>query len=127
MGWNSANEIVDPVIDELVKGVSNDEMDEAVAEQLLFTLIKKCQEGDWDTEDETLEKYVHVPFVVSAFRRADVSVNGGDPPERLDVERAVRRAIDANAEEWHDLSGDFPRNIHVLAITNAVMALFAED
>lgn len=72
MGWSGANDIVESVIETLCTGITRMEMNESIAKQLLVTLIKKCQEGDWDTEDETLDLFSHVPWVVDAFRECGV-------------------------------------------------------
>lgn len=126
MGWNSANAIVDPQVQLLVKAVDNDEMHEAVAENLLTALIKQCQEGDWDTEDETLEQWLHVPWVVRAFAACDVTPHGDERPSRADLVRAIKATLASGAEQFHDLSEDFPRNWHAERVADTVLALFPE-
>lgn len=128
MGWNSAGDIADPQIALMVKAVDNDELSEALACTMLENLIDKLQDGDWDTEGESLEQFAHVPWVVRAFREKGVTLSDPDiKVDKADVKRVVRQAIDANVDSWYDLSEDFARNVHADAITNAIAALFALD
>ena len=63
MGWSSANEIFDPVASALIELDASD----AVLRKVLGRLIDKLQDGDWDTEDESLHEFRHHPAVVAAF------------------------------------------------------------
>lgn len=63
MGWNSANEIFDPVAKALIDANVGDK----VLRDVLGSLIEKLQDGDWDTEDESLEAFASEPAVVAAF------------------------------------------------------------
>lgn len=68
MGWNSGNEVFDPVA-EMVRftGIPDD-----AKRLILGTLIRVLQDLDWDTEDESLERFRDDPGIVEAFRRAGV-------------------------------------------------------
>lgn len=123
MGWNSANEIVDPQIRMLVKAVENDEMPEALAHNLLVELIVQCQSGDWDTESESLEAFLHVPWVVRAFNACEVEFGDGETYTKQDVKVIVRQVIDANVESFYDLSDDFARNVYAEKISEALAEL----
>jgi hypothetical protein len=72
VGWNSANRIFDPVARALIKAGADDDTKRTT----LRDLIKELQEGDWDTEDESLEEYLHDPVIVGAF--ADCNVHLSD-------------------------------------------------
>ena len=120
MGWSSAGSIIDPQIPIMDKLVQNDELPEAAAVVMLVSLIKQLQEGDWDTEYETLERYLHVPWAVRAFKQCGVEYTGGEGRTRDDVKMVVRSCIDANVESWYDLSEDFARNVHANAIADAL-------
>jgi hypothetical protein len=72
MGWNSANRIFDPVAHALIKTGADD----ATKRKVLGDLIKELQEGDWDTEDESLEDFLDDPAIVQAF--ADKGVHLSD-------------------------------------------------
>jgi len=68
MGWNSGNEIFDPVCEEVIRQVEKtDGMYPADAIALLTILIYEMQQGDWDTEDESLDKFQDYEYVVMAF------------------------------------------------------------
>jgi hypothetical protein len=126
MGWSSGNDIVEPQVLLLVKRVDNDELHEAVAQDLLATLISNCQNADWDAEDEVLESFAHVPWVVRAFATRGVRLTEyGKKPPRTQVKNVVRSALDAVAEEsGGDLYEIFWRDKTVTAITDAMAALF---
>jgi hypothetical protein len=68
MGWSSANEIFDPVVQAMVEAA----VGTAATTRVLTVLIKALQDGDWDTEDESLELFKDYPAVVEAFRRNGV-------------------------------------------------------
>jgi hypothetical protein len=109
MGWNSANQIFDPVARSLIDaGVSDD-----TKLVVLGGLIRQLQDNDWDTEDESLEDFLDDPAVVQAFADRDVHLSdrrccraqhAKDPKAALlamrheDVDEAeMARAIDAYA------------------------------
>lgn len=68
MSWNTANEIFDPVAQALVDNNVNQEATLSV----LITLIRNLQSEDWDTEDESLEKFSDCPIVVEAFKKCGI-------------------------------------------------------
>jgi hypothetical protein len=74
MGWSSAGGIFDPICTAMVEGVDAKKVDEAWATATLTKLIAHLQDGDWDTEDESLEQFVGHPFVVAAFKAQGVEV-----------------------------------------------------
>lgn len=118
MGWGSANDIVEPQIEIMKTAVENEEMPEQLAITLLSDLIEQCQAGDWDTEDETLEQYDHIPWVVKAFERHGIVTRVGDQDG---LEKLVRQVIDAVVEKGgHDLSEDFWRRVMAKDIAEAV-------
>jgi hypothetical protein len=68
MGWNSASEIFDPVCEAL----QNAFLIPQTRKKILVTLITALQEGDWDTEDESLDKFQDDRVVVEAFKECGV-------------------------------------------------------
>jgi hypothetical protein len=78
MGWASAGDIFDPVAQAMVELNAPHDMKVRV----LGDLIGALQDGDWDTEEESLEQFQDDPAIVEAFRRHDVILvcgdNGGD-------------------------------------------------
>lgn len=74
MGWASAGEIFDPVCALIVKGVEGKAIAEDEATKVLKTLIAKLQDGDWDTEYESLSEFREHPFVVAAFEAQGVEL-----------------------------------------------------
>lgn len=71
MGWSSANQIFNPVARALIDAGADDTTKRAV----LVDLIGGLQEGDWDTEDESLEDFLHDPAVVGAFADRNVHLS----------------------------------------------------
>jgi dUTP pyrophosphatase len=68
VGWNSANEIFDPVAEAVIR--NRIDMDAAL--DILVTLIRNLQAEDWDTEDESLEAFSQSWVVAEAFKRCGV-------------------------------------------------------
>lgn len=111
MGWNSANRIFDPVARALQRAGADDQTKRTV----LGDLVKELQDGDWDTEDESLEDFLDDPAIVTAFADHNVHLSdrsccrrelGVGPREVLlrmrseDVEEAdMAAAVDAFARQ----------------------------
>ncbi|MEV0556281.1 hypothetical protein AB0I27_22865 [Streptomyces sp. NPDC050597] len=68
MGWSSANSIFNPVAKALIDTGATDD----VKRKVLGDLIGGLQDGDWDTEDESLEDFLHDPAIVQAFADKNV-------------------------------------------------------
>jgi hypothetical protein len=79
MGWNSANPIFNAVADDLIATNASDETKRLV----LGDLIAELQNGDWDTEDESLDRYSDDPAIVAAFREHGVQYD-----DEFDTEEA---------------------------------------
>jgi hypothetical protein len=73
MGWASAGAIFDPVARAMVELNAPDEMKTRV----LGDLIGALQDGDWDTEDESLCEFQDDPAIVEAFRQHAVILHCG--------------------------------------------------
>ena len=74
MGWNSAGDIFDPVARALIELGATD----ATKTRVLGDLIGALQNGDWDTEDESLEQFKNDPAIVAAFADHDVYLDNED-------------------------------------------------
>lgn len=74
MGWASAGSIFDPVAQALIDAGATDELKTTV----LGKLIKQLQNGDWDTEGESLDEFADDPAIVAAFRANGVVIHCGD-------------------------------------------------
>lgn len=72
MGWSSANSVFNPVARALIEAGAPDD----TKRKVLGDLIGGLQDGDWDTEDESLEEFLDDPAVVQAF--ADKGVHLAD-------------------------------------------------
>jgi len=68
MGWASAGRIFDPIAKTMAELNAPDDMKIKV----LGDLIAALQEGDWDTEHESLDLFAGDPAIVEAFRRNNV-------------------------------------------------------
>lgn len=73
MGWNSANDIFDPVAQALIDaGAGADQLRE-----VLGVLIRRLQSEDWDTEGESLERFQDNPIVVEVFAEQGIHLPNG--------------------------------------------------
>ncbi|WP_043256139.1 hypothetical protein [Streptomyces sp. Tu6071] len=72
MGWSSANRIFNPI----TRALQDAHVPDDSKRKILGDLIGGLQDGDWDTEDESLEDFLDDPAVVLAF--ADHGVHLGD-------------------------------------------------
>ncbi|MFJ9128901.1 hypothetical protein ACIRJS_32850 [Streptomyces sp. NPDC102340] len=71
MGWSSANGIFDPVARALIDAG----VDDTTKRDVLGKMISNLQDGDWDTEDESLEDFLDDPAIVSAFSDHNVHLS----------------------------------------------------
>ncbi len=89
MGWASAGAIFDPIAQALIDHGVADELKLHVCDKLIGVL----QEGDWDTEGESLDQFADDPVIVQAFRNHGVYVpceeenRDGEYPRWCDLER----------------------------------------
>jgi len=74
MGWASAGGIFDTVADGLIEANAADD----IKEKVLGTLCTALQDEDWDTEDESLERYADDPVIVRVFADRGVSLARDD-------------------------------------------------
>jgi hypothetical protein len=86
MGWASAGDIFDPVAQALIDLNAPDE----TKRRVLGTLISKLQDGDWDTEDESLGQFRHDPVIVALFYERGVgnTVYGAETEGVIDHDEA---------------------------------------
>lgn len=101
MGWNSANLIFDPVAKALIELKAPDELKTKV----LGDLIGALQEGDWDTEDESLDEFEDDPAIVEAFRQHNVIIHCGAESEDGEVCEQERGHDSDPASEHKDYVG----------------------
>jgi hypothetical protein len=140
MGWSGANAIFDPVARSLIDAG----VDDTTKRKVLGDLIGGLQEGDWDTEDESLEDFLDYPAIVSAFADHNVHLSdrrccrrelGADPRQSLirmrheDIDEAeMTAAVDAyvrhladqarQADCSHDVCGC--REVAATAVARAI-------
>ncbi len=81
MGWAAGNLIFDPVAEALL----NEEASEDLTRLVLDALIAILLNGDWDTADESLERFRDSLVIRSVFYRHQVGthLDGGDTTGRL--------------------------------------------
>lgn len=84
MGWSSAGRIFDPMARALVQGSYTDEQ----VRELLRLLAGLLMDGDWDTEDESIQEFADHPGVCLAIRQArgNIHLDGEDDHAVLDYE-----------------------------------------
>jgi hypothetical protein len=95
MGWASAGAIFDPVARAMVELNAPDEMKIRV----LGDLIGALQDGDWDTEGESLREFQDDPAIVEAFRQHDVIVHCNDKNDGGDW-CELERAHEGDHADW---------------------------
>ncbi|MBQ1096305.1 hypothetical protein KBY55_09435 [Streptomyces sp. b94] len=91
MGWSSANEIFNPVAATLQKAQVDDDTKRSVLHDLIYGL----QEGDWDTEDESLELFLDDPAIVAAFHARKVHTHDRRCCQRTRLAEAQDRITEA--------------------------------
>lgn len=107
MGWNSAGEIFDPVAKALIELGASDE----TKTRVLGDLISALQDGDWDTEDESLELFKDDPAIVAAFADHDVHLDEVDDGTDADsdvfalIAEIASRLLDATDEGEYQAAG----------------------
>jgi polyhydroxyalkanoate synthesis regulator phasin len=74
MGWSTGNLIFDPLAETIMSGVNKGDLDIENARIIIERLIEQLQERDWDTEDESLEKFKHIPWIVEAFAHTGITL-----------------------------------------------------
>lgn len=68
MGWGSGYLIFNTVADALNEAGASDD----VKEKALTKVIAGLQQGDWDTELDSLQSYLDDPAIVRAFANNDI-------------------------------------------------------
>lgn len=63
MGWASAGSIFDPIAQALIELNATDEMKRRV----LGRLIDVLSDGDWDTQDESMDAFRDDPTIIALF------------------------------------------------------------
>lgn len=85
MGWSSGSDIFDPVTQALIdSGVAG-----PVVTDVCATLIDELRSCDWDTLDESVDRFRRYPAVIAAFKKAAPDwvedVDTGPAPAEVDV------------------------------------------
>jgi hypothetical protein len=99
MGWSSANSIFDPVARALIDAGT----DADTKRKVLGDLIAGLQDGDWDTEDESLEDFRHDPAIVQAFANNGVHLT---EEQQADADSAVLALISEIASHLTDATDE---------------------
>lgn len=74
MGWASGGRIFDRVAAALIKADADDD----VKRTTLGTLIDALQDGDWDTETESLIEFQNDPVILALFAEHGITLAGDD-------------------------------------------------
>jgi hypothetical protein len=109
MGWSSANEIFNPVARSLQEAGVSDQ----TKRKVLGDLIGGLQDGDWDTEDESLEEFLGDPAIVAAF--ADKNVHLSDKRCCRMMPAADARAALMQLKPWDWDEADMAQRIDAYA------------
>lgn len=68
MGWSSGGCYFSGAADQLIKHRKMGNVNDAAITDVLSALIYDLQQGDWDTEGESLGDYQEHPAIVEAFK-----------------------------------------------------------
>lgn len=98
MGWSSANSIFNPVARALIDAGA----DETTKRKVLGDLINGLQEGDWDTEDESLEDFLDEPAIIDAFHDRGVHLSNRRCCQQTAIQAAQDRITEALAQRFSD-------------------------
>ena len=98
MGWSGANSIFNPVARALI----NAGTDDTTKQKVLGDLINGLQEGDWDTEDESLEDFLDDPAIVAAFHDRGVHLADRRCCQQTAIQTAQDRITEALAQRFSD-------------------------
>lgn len=121
MGWGSAGDIFDPVAQALVDlGASED-----VKRRVLGPLIDKLRDEDWDTCDESAERFVDDPVIVALFAERGLGPGAEDEEEELTSIQEYALALVADgaegtAEDDLNEDGDIAEDEHEAAVELAM-------
>jgi hypothetical protein len=96
MGWSSANQIFNPVARSLQEAGVPDQ----TKRKVLGDLIGGLQDGDWDTEDESLEDFLDDPAIVAAFHDHNVHTQDERCCRQVAIEAAQERITVALAQRF---------------------------
>ncbi|TDD77720.1 hypothetical protein [Actinomadura rubrisoli] len=105
MGWASGGAIFDRVADALIASRANDDL----LRSTLGPLIDELRNGDWDTEDESLERFARVPVIVQLFADRNVLLPVDDDISQVLVAHGIAIRVggflfdDAGREHFADL------------------------
>lgn len=117
MGWASAGAIFDPVAQALIDCNATEDMKRTV----LGALIRQLQEGDWDTESESLDQFRGDPTIVGLFYEAGVG------PIAYGAETEGVLDHDAASDEWvlkcdgRDGCGELGRGSGMSAVAHDIL------
>lgn len=96
MGWSSANHIFNPV----ARALQDTGADDTTKRKVLGDLIGGLQEGDWDTEDESLEDFLDDRAIVAAFHDHNVHTQDRGCCHQTAVAKAQERITVALAKHF---------------------------
>lgn len=104
MGWSGGAEIFDSVAINLVlHGVHRDE----VRRQILNDLIDKLTDADWDTCDESLQRFKDDSLIVSLFADHGFFLDDDEADEETDTESVYAQVAEAIVTfPWWDFGLD---------------------
>lgn len=86
MGWNGANEYFDVV----AKGLQEGHASRTTKLKVLVPLIRALNEGDWDTQDESVEAFADDWEILDAFEEAGIDVSCRDYSRKHEVQCGKR-------------------------------------
>lgn len=125
MGWGSAGDIFDPVAQDLIGRVPDEVLD-----RVCFRLAKQLMEGDWDTDDASIEQFQGVPVVQHAIRKARGWLKLQDSSTWKTTGRLEFRAEEVPHRQWwlFDEDGDDMASLPgTVAGFNRAIEIWAQD
>lgn len=104
MGWASGGLIFDRVADAFIAANASDD----VKRTCLGPLIEQLQEGDWDTEHESLERYASDPVIVGLFAERGITLDEDEGTEISMTTHLIKAATLREFADQIDKGPDVP-------------------
>lgn len=108
MGWQG--EIFEDVANVVITLGASDEMKRVI----LGKLIDKLRDGDWDTEEESLEEFRGDPVIVELFAKRGVTMQCGLKENATDAVGKCRRKLGHNGDHVDEFDYSWPQKIEVI-------------
>jgi hypothetical protein len=84
MGWGSGGQVFDTVADALIDAQAQVPFSDELFGLVLGPLFRSLRDADWDTVDESVERFRDFPLVLQVISDGDWGVPADDPADPAD-------------------------------------------